>query len=238
MSLCRLESITQHFMGRKALSDVRFDIRPGEILGLIGPNGAGKTTLLNILTGYLYADEGEIYFRDNRIDGLKPFQISRLGIRRTFQLSKNFMRLSVIDNCLVASEAAGIPRQLAEERALEILEDLTLLRLAHTSAGELSGGQQKLLELATCFMTDPELICLDEPFSAVHPEVKEVILKYVRKRHEAGTTFLLISHDIPIVKDLCTRVVALSAGRVIAEGPTADVLANEDVIDAYLVSEV
>lgn len=238
MSLCHFESVSKQFMGRKALSDVQFSIEDGEILGLIGPNGAGKTTLLNILTGYLPADEGAIHFGDKRIDGLQPYQISGLGIRRTFQLSKNFMRLSVLDNCLVASEAAGIPRREAEERAAEILDDLTLLRLAHTEAGQLSGGQQKLLEFATSFMTDPKLICLDEPFSAVHPQIKDVILRYVDKRHDEGTTFLLISHDIAIVKQLCTRLVALSAGRVISQGPTEDVLGDDAVIDAYLVSEV
>src|SRR5690606_14273623 len=157
-----------------------------------GPNGAGKTTMLNIMTGYLPLDGDAVYLHDRRIDNLKPFQISRLGVRRTFQLSKNFPRLSVLDNCLVASEAAGLPREEALARAQETLTDWPLWRLADTPAAELSGGQQKLLEFASCFMTDPQLIYLDEPFSAVHPDIKQIIFSYIQKRHRSGTTFFVI----------------------------------------------
>ena len=139
---------------------------------------------------------------------------------------------------MVASEAAGIPRAQALARAEEILSDLTLLRLADTPAAELSGGQQKLLEFASCFMTDPQLICLDEPFSAVHPDIKQIIFNYIKKRHAQGTTFLVIDHDVAIMKELCLRLVASSAGRIIADGPTQAVLKDPKVIDAYLVSEV
>lgn len=225
-------------MGRTVLADITFAVEPGEVVGLIGPNGAGKTTMLNIMTGYLPPDGGAVYFQNRRIDDLKPFQIVRLGIRRTFQLSKNFPRLSVLDNCLVASEAAGIPRAQALARAEEILADLTLLRLADTPAAELSGGQQKLLEFASCFMTDPQLICLDEPFAAVHPDIKQIIFSYITKRHAQGTTFLVIDHDVAMMKELCLRLVASSAGRIIADGPTQEVLKDPKVIDAYLVSEV
>ncbi|HEY8496418.1 MAG TPA: ABC transporter ATP-binding protein [Limnochordales bacterium] len=238
MSLLRFDSVKKQFMGRTVLADITFTVEPGEIVGLIGPNGAGKTTMLNIMTGYLPLDGGAVYFQNRRIDNLRPFQISRLGIRRTFQLSKNFPRLSVLDNCLVASEAAGIPRAQALARAEEILSDLTLLRLADTPAAELSGGQQKLLEFASCFMTDPQLICLDEPFSAVHPDIKQIIFNYIKKRHAQGTTFLVIDHDVAIMKELCLRLVASSAGRIIADGPTQAVLKDPKVIDAYLVSEV
>jgi len=238
VSLLRFDSVKKQFMGRTVLADITFTVEPGEIVGLIGPNGAGKTTMLNIMTGYLPLDGGAVYFQNRRIDNLKPFQISRLGIRRTFQLSKNFPRLSVLDNCLVASEAAGIPRAKALARAEEILADLTLLRLADTPAAELSGGQQKLLEFASCFMTDPQLICLDEPFSAVHPDIKQIIFNYIKKRHAQGTTFLVIDHDVAIMKELCLRLIASSAGRIIADGPTQAVLKDPKVIDAYLVSEV
>jgi len=112
------------------------------------------------------------------------------------------------------------------------------LRLADTPAAELSGGQQKLLEFASCFMTDPQLICLDEPFSAVHPDIKQIIFNYIKKRHAQGTTFLVIDHDVAIMKELCLRLVASSAGRIIADGPTQAVLKDPKVIDAYLVSEV
>ena len=238
MSLLRFDSVKKQFMGRTVLADITFTVEPGEIVGLIGPNGAGKTTMLNIMTGYLPLDGGAVYFQNRRIDNLRPFQISRLGIRRTFQLSKNFPRLSVLDNGLVASEAAGIPRAQALARAEEILSDLTLLRLADTPAAELSGGQQKLLEFASCFMTDPQLICLDEPFSAVHPDIKQIIFNYIKKRHAQGTTFLVIDHDVAIMKELCLRLIASSAGRIIADGPTQAVLKDPKVIDAYLVSEV
>src|SRR5690625_557986 len=183
MTLCRFDSVVKQFIGRTVLSDISFTIETGEIVGLIGPNGAGKTTMLNIMTGYVPLDGGAVYFDGERIDVLQPFQVSRLGIRRTFQLSKNFMRLSVMDNCLVSSEAAGIPREQARARAEKILEDLTLLRLAEADASELSGGQQKLLEFATCFMTEPRLICLDEPFSAVHPDIKQIIFDFIKRQH-------------------------------------------------------
>jgi len=238
VSLLRFDGVKKQFMGRTVLADISFAVEPGELVGLIGPNGAGKTTMLNIMTGYLPLDGGAVYFQDRRIDNLKPFQISRLGIRRTFQLSKNFPRLSVLDNCLVASEAAGVPRDVALQRAEEILADLTLLRLADRPAAELSGGQQKLLEFASCFMTDPQLVCLDEPFSAVHPDIKRIIFEYIQKRNAGGTTFLVIDHDVAIMRELCRRLVASSAGRIIADGPTQEVLQNPKVVDAYLVSEV
>ena len=234
MSLLRLVGVARRFGGRKVLEDVSFEVQAGEVVGLIGPNGAGKTTLLNIVTGHLTADAGRVELEGRRIDGLEPFRISRMGVRRTFQLTRNFPRLTVLQNCLVAARAWGIAPQEALQRAWDVLEQLGLHHLAHEPAAQLSGGQQKLLELASCFVVRPKLVLLDEPFAAVHPTVKQTIARYLRQENQRGCAFLVVSHDVPAFRDLCHRLVALAAGRVLADGPPQRVLEEPAVVDAYL----
>lgn len=216
------------------LEGVSLEVKPGEMVGLIGPNGAGKTTLLNVVSGHLWPDEGSVLWGDRRIDGLPPFQISRLGIRRTFQLTRNFLRLSVLDNCLVSARAAGLPRARAVERSLSLLEELHLAHLAHEPAAHLSGGQQKLLELAACLVADPKLVLLDEPFAAVHPSIKEILAGCVQRQNRSGCGFLIVSHDIPAFSGLCPRIVAMAAGKIVADGALEEVLHHPAVVDAYL----
>ncbi len=237
MSLLVVDGVHKDFLGRVALSGVSFTVAEGECVGVIGPNGAGKTTLANIITGFLAADRGAVRFRGARIDGLPPHEISLRGIRRTFQLTRNVPRMSVLENVLVASAAVGMPPARARRRAEELLEALTLASLAHEPAGHLSGGQQKLLELASCLVSDPALVILDEPFAAVHPSVKETIQQAIVRQKADGRTFLVISHDLGAFAGVASRLVAVGAGRLLADGAPEEVLAHPAVVEAYLGGE-
>jgi ABC-type branched-subunit amino acid transport system ATPase component len=160
--------------------------------------------------------------------------LARLGVMRMFQLTRVFPRMSVLDNLLVAGCALGLTAHDAERRALDLLADLSLLRLKGLDAGQLSGGQMKLLEFGTCFMVPPKIALLDEPFAAVHPTMKEIMAAFIRRRHADGQSFLLVSHDMPVIVELCPRTVCMNAGAVIADGPTRAVLTDRTVIEAYL----
>jgi len=151
-----------------------------------------------------------------------------------FQLTRVFPRMSVIDNLMVAGCALGLPQSEAEERAWQLVEDLSLTRVAALDAGQLSGGQQKLLEFGSCFMVPPRIALLDEPFAAIHPTMKEIMAGFIRRRHAEGQTFLVVSHDMPVVVELCPRTVCMNAGTVIADESTRAVLTDKVVIEAYL----
>lgn len=234
MAYLSINRVAISFGGLKALDGVTFSIEAGELVGLIGPNGSGKTTLINILSGHLAPDDGQVLLEGNRIDGLRPEALAERGVLRTFQLTRVFPRMSVLDNLMVAGCALGLTQEAAEQRALELLEDLTLTRLTSEDAGHLSGGQMKLLEFGACFMVPPKIALLDEPFAAVHPTMKEIMAGFIRRRHAAGQTFLLVSHDMPVIVELCPRTVCMNAGAVIADGATRTVLTSPVVIEAYL----
>ncbi|RMF91424.1 MAG: ABC transporter ATP-binding protein [Nitrospinota bacterium] len=230
-----VQAVSKRFFGLQALQAVSFSVSPGEMVGIIGPNGSGKTTLLNIISGYYAPDTGTIRLGHTRIDGLPPNRVAGLGIARMFQITRLFRRLSVLENLLVVAYATGRSGEReALERADQILAALHLEGMRDEPAASLSGGQQKLLEFGTCFMANPQLVLLDEPFASIHPTLKEILATFIRERHQAGETFLIVSHDIPAVVDLCPRLVVLSAGTVIADGPTATVLDTDQVIEAYL----
>jgi len=169
MACLSIDSVSKFFGGHKALDDVTFSVNEGELVGLIGPNGSGKTTLLNILSGYLAADSGDVVLDGRPITGLRPEALARLGVLRMFQLTRVFPRMSVLDNLLVTGSALGLAEAEADGRARELIEDLALTRMMHLDAGQLSGGQRKLLEFGSCFMVPPRIALLDEPFAAVHP---------------------------------------------------------------------
>ncbi len=226
--------LTISFGGLRALNGVTFGIEHGELIGLIGPNGSGKSTLVNVLSGHLRPDHGEVFLEGRRIEGLRPEALAQRGVLRTFQLTRAFPRMSVLDNLMVAGCALGLPRFEAERRASQLLEEFSLIHLRSADAGHLSGGQMKLLEFAACFMVPPKIALLDEPFAAIHPTMKEIMAGVIRRRHAAGQTFLLISHDMPVVVELCPRTVCLNAGTVIADGTTRAVLTDPVVIEAYL----
>jgi ABC-type branched-subunit amino acid transport system ATPase component len=234
VSCLGVEQLTIAFGGVRALDAVNFAIASGELVGLVGPNGSGKTTLVNILSGYVRPDAGEVRLEGRRIDGLRPAALAHLGVLRTFQLTRVFPRMSVLENLLVAGCALGLARAAAERQALQLLEEISLLHMQNADAGQLSGGQAKLLEFAACFIVPPRITLLDEPFAAIHPTMKEVMARFISRRHAAGQTFLLISHDIPVVIELCPRTICLNAGTVIADAETRQVLTNPHVIEAYL----
>lgn len=234
MACLSIDRVSKFFGGLKALDNVTFSVNAGELVGLIGPNGSGKTTLLNILSGYLSADSGDVVLDDRPITGLRPEALARLGVLRMFQLTRVFPRMSVLDNLLVTGSALGLPEAEAEGRARELIEDLTLTRMMNLDAGQLSGGQRKLLEFGSCFMVPPRIALLDEPFAAVHPTMKEIMAGVIRRRHAAGQTFLLVSHDMPVIVELCPRAICMNAGTVIADEKTRAVLTDPVVIEAYL----
>ena len=236
MSLLRTEGLTRHFGGVAAAEDIALTVEPGEILGLIGPNGSGKTTVLNLLSGFLAPDRGRVWLGDEEVTRLAPLALARRGLLRMFQLTRVFPRLCAFDNLLTAGLARGLGEAEASRRAAALLEELTLGAVKYLDAGQLSGGQRKLLEFGMCFMEPPRLALLDEPFAAVHPAMREAMAEFIRSRNAQGHTFLVVSHDMPIVVELCHRAAFMNAGRLIAVGQTRDVLRDPAVIEAYLGS--
>ena len=234
MSLLSIERLAVHFGGVAAVDDVSFDVRRGEICGLIGPNGSGKTTLLNMLSGYLAPRSGRVRMEGEDITGLATDRLARRGVLRMFQMTRVFSRMSAFDNLLTAGLARGVDETESKRRAQALIEELTLGPVQFLDAGQLSGGQRKLLEFGMCFIEPPRVAMLDEPFAAVHPVMRDVMAAFIRTRHAQGATFLLVSHDMPIVVDLCQRAVCMNAGKVIAAGDVHAVLKDHEVIEAYL----
>ena len=237
MSRIAIETVVKSFGGLRAVAGVSLAVGDGELVGLIGPNGSGKTTLLSLVSGHELPDGGRVLLDGKEIQGLSPTRIARAGLMRMFQLTRVFRRMSALDNLLTTGRALGLSRVAASARAAAILGELGLSGVAELDAGHLSGGQQKLLEFGCCFMVPPRIALLDEPFAAVHPSLKETLAGYIRKRHAEGQTFLVVSHDMPVVAELCIRTVCMNAGSVIADGPTRAVLSDPRVIEAYLGGE-
>lgn len=237
-ALLDLAGVTKRFGGLVAVNNVSASISAGELLGLIGPNGSGKTTLINIMSGHLNGDSGSIRLNGEELMGLKPYRIARAGVLRMFQMTRLFRRISALDNLLVAGRALGLSHEAAMQRALLLFQDLKLEHVMGLDAGHLSGGQQKLLEFGACFMKPPQVALLDEPFAAVHPTMRDIMSAFVRERHAEGQTFILVSHDMPAVRELCPRSVCMNAGEVLADGATDAILRDRAVIEAYLGGQV
>jgi ABC-type branched-subunit amino acid transport system ATPase component len=237
MKLLRTEGLSKHFGGVAAVEDLSLDVDEGEIFGLIGPNGSGKTTALTMLSGFLAPDRGRVFFADEEVTDATPVALARRGLLRMFQTTRVFSRISAFDNLLTAGLARGLTEFEAGERARALLEELTLAPVMYLDAGQLSGGQRKLLEFGMCFIAPPRIALLDEPFAAVHPVMRETMAGFIRRRNAAGHTFLVVSHDMPIVVELCHLTACMNAGRLIALGPTRDVLQDRAVIEAYLGSD-
>lgn len=237
MPLLQVHELKKHFGGLRAVDGASLNVEEGELLGLIGPNGSGKTTLLNMLSGHLLPDSGRVVLDGTDVTGQSPTELTRRGVLRMFQTTRVFNRMTAFDNLVVCGLALGLDEDRAWARAAELLADLKLEHVMYLDAGQLSGGQRKLLEFGACFMVPPRIALLDEPFAAVHPIMKETMSHFIRTRHQAGQTFILVSHDMPIVVELCPRSVCMNLGKVLAEGPTHDVLKSSAVIDAYLGDE-
>jgi ABC-type branched-subunit amino acid transport system ATPase component len=240
----------KRFGGLTAVAEASFDVRPRSITALIGPNGAGKTTVFNLISGFLKPDGGEVWFEGDRITALAAHAVARRGLVRTFQIPRALTRLSVLENVMLASPhqaGEGIGHALfamranrreqreVEARARELLRLVRLDAHAGAYAGTLSGGQRKLLELARALMTEPRLVLLDEPMAGVNPTLGIQLLDHVEMlRSERGLTFVLIEHDMDVVMAVSDTVIVMDEGRVVAEGPPAEIRTNARVIEAYL----
>ncbi|WP_225879126.1 ABC transporter ATP-binding protein [Zeimonas arvi] len=216
------------------MAGVELVAQPGEVLGIIGVNGAGKTTLMNCICGIYRPDEGRVMIGDRETTGLTPHEVAKLGIGRTFQIPRVFRRMSLIDNLLVPVLNRSEPDVVLIERAESMLERMRLIDLRHNFSEELSGGQQKLLEMARMLMPEPRVVMLDEPFAGVHPTLCRFMIEQIESIAAAGKTVLLISHDLTSIYQLSHRVAALNEGRVIAEGSVDQIRSDAAVIEAYL----
>ena len=226
--------LVKRFGGLTALDGVELAADHGEVLGIIGVNGAGKTTLMNCICGLYRPDSGDVELDGERVTGLTPHEIARRGVGRTFQVPRVFRRMSLIDNLLVPVLARHATDRVLVEQAEAMLERMRLIELRHNLAEELSGGQQKLLEMARMLMPDPSVVMLDEPFAGVHPLLCRFMIEQIEAMAASGRTVLLISHDLTSIYRLSRRIVALNQGRVIAEGGAAEIRGNPAVIEAYL----
>jgi neutral amino acid transport system ATP-binding protein len=243
VTLLSVKGIQRSFGGVQALQGCSLEVAQGEIAGLIGPNGSGKTTLFNVITGYVRPDAGSVAFNGADITASTPNQIFSLGIGRTFQLTRIFARMSVLENMLVATQRKdGFIRGLVTsksnnaelENAMEWLTFVGLQGKAHFEAGSLSYGQRKLLELAYIMVADPDVILLDEPAGGVNPTLINEIGEKIRLLNERGKTFLIVEHNMEFVMSTCDRVTVMTQGRDLVSGKPDDVRSNPAVLEAYL----
>ena len=242
------DKVTRSFGGLTAVNVDHVEIQRGSITALIGPNGAGKTTFFNLLTGYDSPNSGTWSFNGKALNGIAPYKVARLGMVRTFQLTKALYRLTVIENMLLGARAQKGESVLlsvfpwiwrAQEaqirvKATSILKKFKLLEKQDDFAAALSGGQRKLLEMARSLMVEPEMVMLDEPMAGVNPALKQSLLEHIKDLRSEGKTVLFVEHDMDMVHEISDWVIVMAQGQIIAEGTPATVMGNSQVIEAYL----
>ncbi len=247
-----LQGVTRDFGPFRAVDSVSFDINRGSITGLIGPNGAGKTTLFNVLTGMLPPTAGKVHLDGRDVTRLSANRLFGQGLGRTFQIPRPFSKMSVLENVMLAPmaqlgerwfgpflHADKVQQQegVIRDKAIEVLKFVTLDQLADHAAGQISGGQMKLLELARVLMGDPQLILLDEPAAGVNPALTGILIEKIEELNRQGKTFVIIEHDMDFVMQHCDPVIALAEGKVVFEGTPQEAQANPILLDAYLGSQ-
>jgi len=243
-TLLDVQDMRRSYGAIRAVDGVSFSVLPGEILGVIGPNGSGKTTLFNAILGQVTPTSGTVAFAGTPITGMAPLRLSRLGIGRTFQSLQVFGKLSVRDNLIAAGQEFGgakwrrlfaAPEGGLGGRADDIIALFRIGHVAHLAAGSLSYGQQKLVDIAMAFMSRPRLVLLDEPCAGVNPALVDALTALLRRVNaEHGTTFIVIEHNMDFVMNLCSRVICMAQGKILAEGTPAAVQADRAVLEAYL----
>jgi ABC-type branched-subunit amino acid transport system ATPase component len=241
--------VVKSFGGFHALAGCSLEIGRGSITGIIGPNGAGKSTLFNVLGGLLAPESGDVSFEGRSILPLRPDERARIGLVRTFQISRELGELTVLENMLLASPhqyGESVWRSLftparvraqeraAVEKARALLDQVTLAQLADEQAKNLSGGQKKLLEISRALMLEPKIILLDEPTAGVSPVMTEALAQTILKLRNQGLTFAIIEHDMDVIAELCNPIYVLAEGRTLTSGTFKEVASNRDVMHAYL----
>jgi len=234
MSLLEVQEISKLFGGLTALSRVSFSLMPGEILGLIGPNGAGKTTLFNVVNGFYPPSKGEVFLKGEKISHLKPHQICKLGIARTFQVVRPLQRMTVLDNVIASSFLRAKNKAHAEEMALETIRFTGLYEDRNVLSKGLPLGKRKKLEITRALATRPEILLLDESFAGLNPSEQNDVMEIIRKVRASGITIMVIEHHMKVIMSISDRIVVLNYGEKIAEGTPKEIGNDPLVIEAYL----
>ena len=248
-NLISVKNLKKSFGGIKAVDVQELSFIEGELTSIIGPNGAGKTTFFDLISGFQNADSGDILLKANNISNSQPYKIARMGMVRTFQLTKVFDRMTVMENLLFSGSNVNndsflrsifklnsqkVYEKSLKDKANEIMSNLNIGHMADSYARELSGGQKKLLELARAIINDPEILLLDEPLAGVNPKLAEDILSLIKKLSEDGITVIMVEHNIEAVMKISERIVVLAEGSLIADGSPNEIRTNNNVIEAYL----
>lgn len=234
MAMLRIDNVSRFFGGLAALTDISFGVEKGEILGLIGPNGAGKTTMFNVVNGFYPPSHGDVYFKDKKISGLKPHQICKMGIARTFQVVKPLQRMSVLDNVIASAFLRVKSRAQAEEIARETIRFTGLYDDRDIISKGLPLGKRKKLEIARALATQPEMILLDESFAGLNSAELDDSIGIIRRIKERGITIMIIEHHMKVIMAISDRIVVLSYGQKLAEGTPHEIANNPLVVEAYL----